>query len=265
MTLDGGGAPAATLVVGAGLAGLTVAYRLQQYGLPVDVVEARDRPGGRIHSQPQALGTQLTAELGGEAFDSDHAACLTLAQALGLPVVDLWSQVPADLEDTLWFGGQRLSARQVQTEWAALLQERAADWQAVQQFLGDGKRTDRIAALDALSIPDYLDQCGAGATLRQVVTTAYTIKYGIEAEVQSSLNVLGYFQKLGDCEWLFGTSDERFYLQGGNSQLPAALYGAVGDRVHLGTALEALTATADGRYQATLRPGQTVGDRRYER
>src|SRR6202044_4227935 len=37
------------VVIGAGLAGLTTAYRLQQLtGQPVEVYEARQRPGGRI-------------------------------------------------------------------------------------------------------------------------------------------------------------------------------------------------------------------------
>jgi cation diffusion facilitator CzcD-associated flavoprotein CzcO len=35
-------------VIGAGLAGLTAAYRLQQRGFDVTVFEARDRVGGRV-------------------------------------------------------------------------------------------------------------------------------------------------------------------------------------------------------------------------
>ena len=35
-------------VIGAGLAGLTTAYRLQKEGMDVDLYEARNRVGGRI-------------------------------------------------------------------------------------------------------------------------------------------------------------------------------------------------------------------------
>lgn len=37
-------------VIGAGLAGLTSAYRVQQAGLKVDVFEASNRVGGRVFS-----------------------------------------------------------------------------------------------------------------------------------------------------------------------------------------------------------------------
>ncbi|MDA0866989.1 MAG: NAD(P)-binding protein [Cyanobacteria bacterium] len=61
------------LVVGAGLAGLVATYRLRQAGVAVDLIEARDRPGGRVLSVTHALGTGIAAEMGGEAFDSDYA------------------------------------------------------------------------------------------------------------------------------------------------------------------------------------------------
>ncbi|RZM81759.1 flavin monoamine oxidase family protein [Leptolyngbya iicbica] len=257
--------PAETLIVGAGLAGLVTAYRLKQFGIDVDIVEARDRPGGRIHSVTNALGTSLTAELGGEAFDSDHVACLTLAQELGLPVVDLWSQADAGAEDLFWFGQQRLDPQAIQAEFTALLRAQPQDWQAVQQFLQTGERTPVIQSLDALSIADYLSRHGVSRSLYQALTTAYTIKYGMDSTRQSCLNLLSYFKSAADCQSLFGNSDERYYLQGGNAQLPQALFAAVGDRVQLATQLETLAARRDGQYVATLRQGQTVRDRSYRR
>lgn len=53
------------VVIGAGLSGLTAAYRLQQMGHNVQVYEARHRPGGRVLSVK--IGESY-GELGGENF-----------------------------------------------------------------------------------------------------------------------------------------------------------------------------------------------------
>jgi monoamine oxidase len=54
-------------VVGAGYAGLTAARRLRQNGKSVVVLEARDRVGGRIWTQPLADGTPPTVAARGSA------------------------------------------------------------------------------------------------------------------------------------------------------------------------------------------------------
>lgn len=256
---------ATTLVVGAGLAGLVVAYRLRQAGVAATVVEARDRPGGRIHSVPQALGTTLTAELGGEAFDSDHGASLSLAQDLGLPIADLWATVPPSDTDFCWFDGQPWDSRPLLAEFTRLMQARRGDFEAVTQFLATARRTPAIAALDALSIPAYMVAIGASPALQRWVDRAYTIKYGTEARQQSCLNLLCFFRQLADCGSLFGWSDERFYIAGGNGQLPQALAAQMQDALVLNTVLTALTALAEGGYVATLQRGETVVDCRCDR
>lgn len=56
-----------TLIVGGGLSGLTLAYRLAREQRPFLLIEARDRLGGRIFSQPAAernVGTDARFDLG---------------------------------------------------------------------------------------------------------------------------------------------------------------------------------------------------------
>ncbi len=48
--LQGSGNGTKVVVIGAGLAGLTVAYELGKLGYAVQVLEARERPGGRAHT-----------------------------------------------------------------------------------------------------------------------------------------------------------------------------------------------------------------------
>jgi len=74
------------LIVGGGLAGLVCAHRLQQAGVACTVLEARDRPGGRIltvdrHGQPAASGFDLGPSWYWPAVQPGLHA---LVQALGL-------------------------------------------------------------------------------------------------------------------------------------------------------------------------------------
>jgi monoamine oxidase len=86
------------LVVGAGLSGLTAAYRLDRAGVDVAVLEARDRVGGRAWRLP--LGDAFF-DAGCEALDHEHGTLRTLADEIGVPVWEAppWSsEPPEDLE-----------------------------------------------------------------------------------------------------------------------------------------------------------------------
>jgi len=70
------------VIVGAGLAGLTAARDLVRAGHSVLVLEARDRVGGRIVSQP--IGDGKTAEMGGQFAGPTQDRILALAADLGI-------------------------------------------------------------------------------------------------------------------------------------------------------------------------------------
>lgn len=77
-------------IVGAGLAGMTAAYRLHQAGIRPMVFEARDRVGGRCWSARDWAGGQV-GEHGGEFVDTRHVHMRVLVDELGLELDDLWS------------------------------------------------------------------------------------------------------------------------------------------------------------------------------
>lgn len=78
--------PCDVLIVGAGLSGLHTAWRLQQRGLNTLVLEARERPGGRIETRLDEHGT--AAEMGATWLGDQHRSLKALLQELNLPVYE---------------------------------------------------------------------------------------------------------------------------------------------------------------------------------
>jgi monoamine oxidase len=60
---------------------------------------------------------------------------------------------------------------------------------------------------------------------------------------------------------LFGESDEKFHIRGGNQQLPEAVARHLGgDVVKTGQRLARIKATANGRYKVTFERGGGASD-----
>lgn len=70
------------VILGAGLSGLLTAYRLKNAGIPVKILEARDRAGGRIKTVRGADDTPL--EMGATWFGNQHQHMKKLLKELNL-------------------------------------------------------------------------------------------------------------------------------------------------------------------------------------
>ena len=76
-------APASLVIVGAGLTGLALAYRLLDYPVGVTVLEARNRIGGRIRTVHRE--GQAPVEMGATWLGRKHRDLTALLAELGLP------------------------------------------------------------------------------------------------------------------------------------------------------------------------------------
>ena len=70
------------IIIGAGLSGLLVARLLKKQGVPVVVLEARNRIGGRIDTRRSALDTPV--EMGATWFGLKHRNLVGLLHELGI-------------------------------------------------------------------------------------------------------------------------------------------------------------------------------------
>ncbi len=253
------------LVVGAGIAGLTAAYRLRQAGVRVDIIEARNRVGGRMRSLPKAAGTGLTAELGGEFIDSDHTCLRSLATELGLNIVDLLTAEQGLIKDTYFFDGRSVEIAEIIRDFAPVARQIDADLEAIANFESYAVFDRPTAKLDNLSIAEYLDRIPTTQMIRELILVAYTIEYGRDVEEQSCLNLLYLIGTQPGEFSIFGTSDERFYIDGGNDQVPRRLAQLLADSIQTGTVLESIKSRPDNRYRVSLRSGDKTFERNYER
>ncbi|GLI65648.1 hypothetical protein VaNZ11_009247, partial [Volvox africanus] len=89
------------IVIGAGLAGLAAAQQLRQLGYRVLVLEARIRPGGRVHTaRMEAGGVTGFAELGGSIITGcDGNPLAVLANQIGVSLQEVRSETPLYWED----------------------------------------------------------------------------------------------------------------------------------------------------------------------
>ncbi|MEH2436477.1 MAG: NAD(P)/FAD-dependent oxidoreductase [Nostoc sp.] len=254
------------LVVGAGIAGLTAAYRLHQAGVPVDIIEARSRVGGRIRSLANAAGTGVTVELGGEFIDADHTKLRSLAQELGLTIVDLLPTDKGLVPETWYFQGRKIPELEIINYFIPLAQKIDEDLVAI----GDGDVTYRsynqaTFALDNTSIAEYLEQAKINPILQEMLYVSYTTEYGREAAEQSCLNLVFLIGTNTDKFSVYGESDERYTIRGGNDQVPRLLADYLANTIQTETELEAICIRPDGRYRVSLRSGYRTFDRTYER
>ena len=82
-------------VVGAGLGGLSAARDLARAGADVVVLEARDRPGGRV--EQVTLPDGRTVQAGGEVFGPGHHAYRELVEELGLTIEESYVADPGEM------------------------------------------------------------------------------------------------------------------------------------------------------------------------
>jgi monoamine oxidase len=254
---------ARVVVVGGGLAGLTAAYRLKQAGIAAQLYEASQRLGGRCWSIRGAFGDPgLIAEHGGELIDSGHIEIKQLVKELGFTLDNLYQGETNGTEPLYFFDGEPYTQAEAAADFNAVYQQLHKDVSAASYPTTYHVSTARGRDLDAMSITDWIEAYvpgGMSSRFGRLLDIAYNIEYGAECSQQSALNMLYLLGYVGQGRLrLFGPSNEKFHVHGGNDQLPAALAAQLQGQITLGSELVAVRLGSSGAYTLTLRQGTST-------
>jgi monoamine oxidase len=222
-------------IVGGGIAGLTAALTLSDAGLPCTLYEAHPtRLGGRMHSDsPLVSGGDdyfqgQVAEWCGELIDTSHKTILQLSQRFGLNAVDLLAAEPNSSTETYFFQNGYYSFAQASDDFQPVHHTIQSQKQAAGSTTTYNNFNAAGQQLDNTSLFDWIEQFvpgGHGSRFGALLDVAYNEEFGAETNLQSSLNLiylLAFQPEPGNFR-IFGISDERYHIAGGNQQLPEAI------------------------------------------
>jgi len=251
-------------IVGGGIAGLNAALTLADKGYASTVYEASTLVGGRMHSDASGYWSNgQVSEFCGELIDTGHMTIRHLAQRFGLPTVDLLGAEPNGTEDTYWFLGGYYPKAQADKDFHPIHKTLQGQVQATSYPTTYKIHTDAGVFFDQMSVYDWIENYvpdGHRSKMGLLLDAAYNIEYGAETTDQAALNLmylLGYSASPGNF-LIYGASDERFHIEGGNELLPMAIADYLGDQsIKLGWAMQSIRKGDGGVSMTFSTPGTT--------
>lgn len=258
--LGGGNGTTSVAVIGGGLAGLAAAYELKKIGIDAVVYEAATRLGGRCFSNRSTFPGQI-AENGGELIDTYHVETLRLASELGLAVDDLAAYDATAGGETIYFlQGEHYTNEEAYNDFKAIQKQLNTEVAKAPFPTLWNSYTARGQELDQMTITQWIDLYvpgGSASRLGRLLDIAYEIEYGAACNEQSALNLiylLGY-TKQNELQ-MFGESDERYHIRGGNDQLVSGMAARLSsEQLKLGHELTRIALNPDGTYTLDFKNG----------
>jgi monoamine oxidase len=247
------------VVVGAGAAGTTCAYRLYQAGFASEVYDANSRAGGRTWTLRGFFADGQYSEHGGQLIATSQHRVRQLAAELGLHLVNLNGLYPRDAVDTYFIDGERYTHDQALRDYDRYVY---GPLTAAAKAAGDHttfyRHSQAGVKLDNLNVEEWLAanvDGGTSSKIAKLLMLACLSEYGGELHRQSALNLIYLFSGMRHSKLdLSGTGEnDKYTIDGGNDQLVARMVAAMpSGTVTLGTKLTALARNSDGSYTCTF-------------
>ena len=241
------------IVVGAGLSGLNSALLLENAGYKVQVLEGRDRVGGRVNSLRNIPGNP---EVGGTAFSPGYARLVDAANKYGVGLIDITPTIPYFFDRQIHLQGQLISKE----EWPESPLnpfpdefKEAPPWAYLNLLMGGANPlksseawlAPENAELD-ISFHDWLNQVGQSDA---IINLAYNTNpthamsaYGVSALMTLFSAYFGGMQR----QLTANNPIKGYTAAGGNQSIPEAMANALENEVQLNAAVVGIRTDANG-------------------
>ena len=244
------------VVIGAGLSGLAAALHLEAHGADVQVVEAKERVGGRVHSM-RRLGHRQ--ETGGAYIGAGYRRVVGAAERLGIDLADVTPMLAFFREQDLVLDGKLIR----QSEWPdhprnpfpgedrALMPWTCHRVLAVREnpLSSPGEWLDPRFAEHDVSVHEWMKRLGFGES---AIGLGYGMNPSFGDDARGVSALLAFFRAA------FSVAQRRLAPEGvlgytardGVQRIPEAMAGALRREVHFG---RTVTALACGRRRIEVR------------
>lgn len=240
--------PKRVLVVGAGLAGLATAWELDEAGHEVVVLEARSRPGGRVHTLREPFAEGLYAEAGAVAFSQTYTEANRYIDALGLERAE-WAR--PDLPQLYHLKGRRfavgpgdrpdwpydLTEKEARLGPLGILKEYVLGTLPPQISEPGGWSEPPLVGLDNMSLGEYMRSQGASEGAVRLIHDTQWFRLAMHegSALSSALADFGLFM-----------GGQPFVLAGGNDRLPDGMAARLSRNIRYGVEVTGIRDTGRG-------------------
>jgi monoamine oxidase len=239
------------VVVGAGLAGLTAARELAGAGLDVQVLEARDRVGGRTLNHSVGERPEDVVELGGQWVGPTQLEVMALAEELGLATYPTHTEgknlFEADLGKVKRYSGTipMLGPLVMADYGRADLRLKRLIKKVSAEAPWEAPNAER---LDEQTFATWIRGAARTRIAREALALLCRAIFAVEPADVSLLHILFYAASAGGWDDLADTEGgaQQDRIVGGSQLISLRMAEELGDRVQLSSPVRAIRTEAEG-------------------